>query len=95
MWDLKVLFGEYSDRAKLVNWHTAITVPWGTAKLLAYFLQVNIAIYEELHERIRIAPSVLPPTPPPPSETEESSTATHAIYNRIKVLHAQLTEGAK
>jgi len=34
IWDLKMIFGEYSQRAGGVDWHTSITVPWAQAKLL-------------------------------------------------------------
>ncbi|MGH2376131.1 MAG: hypothetical protein ACRDIC_22030 [bacterium] len=26
VWDLKLIFGEFSDRAKTIDWHTSITI---------------------------------------------------------------------
>ena len=46
IWDLKAIFGEFSGRAQSVQWHTSITMPWATAKLLAHFLQVNVDMHE-------------------------------------------------
>jgi len=34
VWDLKLIFGEWSSRANLVDWHTSVTVPWAQAKLM-------------------------------------------------------------
>jgi len=53
VWDLKIVFGEYSNTLNSVDWHTSMTMPYATAKLLAYYLQINVEPYDiyngELH----------------------------------------------
>jgi len=71
IWDLKLIFGEYSDQDKAVEWHTSMTIPWAQAKLLQYYLQINIEAYEAEHGKVRVPSSMLPlEQPPPPSESE-------------------------
>src|SRR5580698_4093433 len=65
-WDLKMIFGELDMGRKDgagVEQHTAITVPWAQAKLLIYYLQLNVGIYEKIFGKIKIPDSVLPPEP--------------------------------
>src|SRR3990167_11504158 len=42
--DLKLIFGELNQAGgkALVDQHSSMTIPWGQAKLLLYYLQVNI-----------------------------------------------------
>ena len=65
IWDLKLVFGQLDeiDNTKFIEQHTAITLPWLQAKLMSYFLQVNVAIYEHQHGPIAIPPVVFPPEP--------------------------------
>jgi hypothetical protein len=67
VWDLKILFGEYSDRIKGTDWHTSVTIPWAQAKLMLYYLKLNIDFYEAQEGKIRVPGSMLPPEPPAPS----------------------------
>ena len=46
IWDLKILFGELTAVEQQVDWHTAMTLPWAQAKLMSYYLQINIALHE-------------------------------------------------
>jgi len=57
VWDLKIIFGEFSGRSASVDWHTSITVPWAQAKLMAYYLLLNVA----LHELSEGTPTYIPP----------------------------------
>ena len=52
VWDLKLLFGELSGTKPAIDWHTSITLPWAQAKLMAYYLDINIASHEarETHQ---------------------------------------------
>jgi hypothetical protein len=75
VWDLKIVFGQLdqSSEKPVVDWHTAVTLPWVQAKLLSYYLQVNLAAYEAEQGRIRIPASVAPPEfPPVPPELENN-----------------------
>jgi hypothetical protein len=75
VWDLKLLFGEIdqSSGQVIIDQHTAIAIPWMTAKLMAYFLEMNLVIYEADNGYIRLPRSVIPPpldlsgAPPNPS----------------------------
>lgn len=70
-WDLKLIFGEYSNRLQGVEYHTSITIPWAQAKLLLYFLKINVEVYEVEHGKIYIPPAAYPPEsstlPPDPN----------------------------
>ena len=63
VWDLRLLFGllDQSGTPTTVQQHTTINVPWQHAKLMTYFLYVNVLLYESVHGRIKIADSVMPP----------------------------------
>jgi hypothetical protein len=50
-----------------------MTIPWMTAKLALYYLQLNIALHELENGKITINPRVLPIAPPPLSADEESN----------------------
>ena len=71
LWDLKLIFGQLdqSDGTKVAQ-HTAITIPWMQAKLLAYFLEVNLAVHETDYGYIRLPPTVIPQAFDPSTVTE-------------------------
>ena len=67
-WDLTVIFGQLGLRSRGVenpgmDWHTAVTLPWPQAKVLAYFLLVNIAIHEETNGPVTIRQDLVPAAP--------------------------------
>ena len=73
VWDLKLIFGEWSQRTGSVEWHTSITVSWAQAKLLNHFLAVNIAAHEIVNGKIRVPDSALPaPVAPPSGEVTDA-----------------------
>jgi hypothetical protein len=71
VWDLKLIFGEFSGRTNNVEWHTSLTVPWTLAKLMVYYLQVNIAAYEMRSGTTLKVPVVMLPPPLPPLPPEQ------------------------
>src|ERR1700733_9457104 len=72
IWDLKLIFGEFSGRADAVDWHTSITLPWAQAKLLHYYLGLNISIHELANRSaIEIPAQMLPTLPPLPAAGED------------------------
>jgi hypothetical protein len=78
VWDLKLIFGQLDQHGGkiAVEQHTSIAVPWVQAKLMSYFLQVNLAVYEADYGRIRIPANVVPPELPPlPPELENNPQA--------------------
>jgi hypothetical protein len=60
VWDLKLIFGEYSQRLEGVEWHTSITMPWAQAKLLSHYLQANVAVWELNHGPKAIPEAMIP-----------------------------------
>jgi len=92
VWDLKLLFGqlEQTSGSETVDFHTAMTVPWQVAKLMIYFLRLNVAIHEMENGQIRINPRVLPPEPAPllPPEFENNERAKRVHEMALK-LHAE------
>lgn len=66
-WDLKLIFGQLdqSQGPSVVQQHTAITVSWPEAKILAYFLLVNIVNHQAMYGAIQVPDFVLPHRPDP------------------------------
>ena len=62
VWDLKILFGllDQSGESAVTKQHTAVNVPWMQAKLMIYFLYVNVLFHEMTHGRIRVPDSIMP-----------------------------------
>ena len=62
-WDLRVIFGEmtkYTPPA-VVEQHTAVTVSWLQAKVMAIFLCINVDMHERQNGAIRIQKEILGP----------------------------------
>ena len=82
-WDFKIVFGQMDQMAGRsddnVNWHTAITMPWGVMKVLSHMLILNVAAYELQFGHIQIPPSVMPPEPMEPTG-ELDTLATRTLY---------------
>ena len=68
-WDLKMLFGELDQsggaEASSIELHTAMTVSWPTAKIMAYFLTANCLSHQLQNGPIAVPGSALPPRPDP------------------------------
>ena len=83
VWDLKILFGEWSARANEVTWHTSMTVPWAQAKLMAFYLAVNVAAHEIEHDtKVKIPVGMLPPEVPP--ATDQDTPMTKALRQMFR-----------
>src|SRR5258708_3692666 len=54
VWDFKIFFGQLQKDAGNVDWHTVVTIPWLQAKLLLYFLRINVAFHEIDNGQLRI-----------------------------------------
>jgi hypothetical protein len=93
VWDFKIVFGQTDQMAGKpndINWHTAITMPWGIAKILSHMLVLNITAHELQWGQIRIPPSVMPPEPIEPTG-ELDNPATRTLYRMQQRLHRSLT----
>jgi hypothetical protein len=80
IWDLKLIFGEYSDHDKSVEWHTSITIPWAQAKLMHYYLAINIESFESQHGKIHVP--LLPPEPEAPPPGDPQAKAFYELVQR-------------
>lgn len=90
LWDLKISFGQYHADANEVDWHTAITMPWFQAKLLSYFLRLNLFFHETSQGPLRLPPGLLPKPPQPPTEEQiEANPAVKAIYEYYQKIHTE------
>lgn len=65
-WDLKLLFGQLDQRFKPAGteMRSSITIPWMTAKVMAFYLLVNLGVYEASYGRIPIHTEGIPPAVP-------------------------------
>jgi hypothetical protein len=95
IWDLKLIFGEFSQRSQSVEWHTSITVPWAQAKLLSHYLQVNLAVWEINHGKINIPEPMIPQPPPVLTPEQEKDPRAKAIFETIKKHNQEFIENLK
>ena len=92
-WDFKIIFGQtdqMSGQPNDVNWHTAITMPWGVAKILSRMLLLNVVAAELQLGPIQIPPSVMPPPPPEPTG-EMDTPQVRMLYEMHQRLYKSLT----
>ena len=90
VWDLKLIFGEYWDNDKSVQWHTSMTIPWAQAKLLSHYLRVNVEGYEAENGPIRVPSKMIPQEPPPPASN--AAELDKKIYEIFKRRHREFVE---
>jgi len=94
VWDLKIVFGEYSNTLNTVEWHTSMTMPYATAKLLAYYLQMNVELYEIYNGRVALPTGSLPAAPPPVPTQQDGTIDPKAkeIFETLQILHKRLMD---
>ena len=95
IWDLKLIFGEYSQRSESVEYHTSITLPWAQAKLMLYYLQANIAAHEVANGKIKIPGAVIPPEWPPPTPEQAKDPKSHEVFETLQRLREQFMDSLK
>jgi hypothetical protein len=84
IWDLKLIFGEWSGRSNSVEYHTSITVPWAQAKLIMYYLRANIAAHEIINGKIRIRQEVVPPEWTAPAQQQQIGEKSEEIFRALQ-----------
>ena len=91
-WDLKVLFGQLEQHTgrSVVDWHTAITIPWLQVKFVAYYLRVQAAWYEQQNGPLRAPSFVMPPEPKPPSGELANDPIANAFYDAKKKIYTEM-----
>jgi hypothetical protein len=93
VWDLKIFFGELEQHTGTseVDWHTAITIPWMQAKILDYYLRLNIAYLEHYHGPLKVSPLVVPSLREPPSEEMATSDpGAMELWEAYKKIHEEM-----
>ena len=89
-WDLKLIFGQL-DQARtpnVVTQHTAMALSWLQAKLLIYYLQVDLAVYEAQYGKVVIPFAILPPPPGPLPPEMENDPVAQASSERAREIYA-------
>jgi hypothetical protein len=86
VWDLKLIFGEYSNRSGAVEWHTSITMPWPQAKLLSHYLRANVAVWEINHGPVAIPEAMIPQPLVPLTPEQARDPKQKAVFETIKAL---------
>ena len=72
-----------------VEQHTAMIIPWAQAKLLVYFIQLQIGAYEFQNGKISIPKTLLPPEVPDPTEEQKQIPGNEQLFNMIRALRNQ------
>jgi len=92
VWDLKIMLGQLERHtgSTLVNWHTAVTIPWLQVRLVAYFLLINLAIHEQENGRVNIPVRVMPKAPEPPSGDQANDPSAIAFYEACKKIYEEM-----
>lgn len=91
-WDIKMVFGELDQtggKTNVVEQHTSITLSWPEAKMLNFYLRVQIAAHEIDDGKINIPNRVLPPEPPPLSGEQANKPAAVAFREILMKLRDQ------
>lgn len=74
-WDLKFTFGQLDQATKppTTELRSAVTMPWLSAKILAFFLIANVKGFEQTFGPIIVPPEIAPQPFPPPTEEQLKS----------------------
>ena len=83
--DVKMMFGQVLPSKGSVDWNTAVTIPWVQAKLLAYYLQSNIAVHEVANGTIKVPAALLPSSVAAPADYDTNQTS-RAMYERVETI---------
>ena len=73
-WDLKIIFGQLDQASGIaeIKQHLAVTIPWAQAKLLLYWLRVQVEVVELESGKIQIRKDLIPPEPPALTPEQEN-----------------------
>ena len=89
-WDLKIIFGELdqSSGTASIQQRAAVTIPWPQAKLMSFWLRVQVELAEAtVKAKIPIRPDLLPAELPALTAEQQSDSSAiefHEIYQRIR-----------
>jgi|HubBroStandDraft_5_1064220.scaffolds.fasta_scaffold334949_1 hypothetical protein len=94
--DLRIIFGQsdLQTGSEVVKQHTSITVPWPMAKLMIYYLAINVIGQETQNGTIQIPPiQVPPPIEPPTEELRKGLINPDELYERLKAVRELFLSG--
>lgn len=94
LFDLKLVFGQLDQAegdAKIVQ-DVSVTIPWLQAKLCLYWLQLNLALYEEINGSISIPENLLPPVPSEPTGDQKNEPNAERIWELVTKMREQFVE---
>ena len=96
-WDLRLLLGQLdqsSGSARNVV-HATLNVPWAQAKLMAYFVQANVLLYESDHGPIELRRDTLPPDPTSLVNLSELPPNVRKTIEKLKAQYDAFMAGVK
>jgi hypothetical protein len=82
VWDVRLMFGEldrFESGKGTLDWRAAVTMPWAQAKLLCFFLMMNIAIHEQSNGFVRVPDGMIPRVPPPQEDPHDRQINALAV----------------
>lgn len=89
--DIKILFGQRKELPGskfAIDWRTAVTMAWAEAKLLSYYLRINLAIMEIHNGKIKIPAGLFPAAPTAPADLETNPRARE-LFEFVQKLHRE------
>jgi hypothetical protein len=89
VFDLKLIFGQIEQHTgkTVVDWHTAVTIPWMQSKILSYWLRLQIGWYERSYGTVTVAENVKPPKPEIPVD---GTDAAKQYYEWAQKVHEEI-----
>jgi hypothetical protein len=93
IWDIRMVFGQLDQFAipSAINQHTSVTVSWAQAKVMLYFLYVNVMFQELSNGKIVVSDSVIPPAIDAGlDENLKNDLKFQAVAQRIEHLRGEL-----
>jgi hypothetical protein len=85
--DFKIVFGE----GQPPDWHTAVTVPWSLVKLLAFYLQSNLAVHQITVGPVKV-PNAMFPAPIPSPPDVETNPAAKEVFETLQALRTEFMD---
>ncbi len=88
-WDIKLIFGQLDQASgkASVKQHVAVTIPWPQAKLLLFWLRIQVEAAEaSVKARIPIRKDLLPPEMPLTSDQADDPDAKvfYELYRKAR-----------
>lgn len=83
IWDLKMVFGQLvqGEGGPIIRYHTAMTIPWSQAKLMCFFLLLQLVAHQsDIGGKISLPERMIPK---PPQFTDEELEKNPSIRTVI------------